>query len=168
MDIKSATQDLHTELENVPFNQRMFRGKQTPLERMNYVLGWQLIFAELDLQVPEFLRRSEYINLDLANLKVDGQAPQAAKEYANSIKRSENTSAHIYLNYMGFLYGGQIMRKHYPETSCLYTFDDLVYARQWIRDNHVFDEQQFYVDEVRTAFKAHIEISKQLDEMNVG
>ena len=168
MDIKSATQDLHTELENVSFNQRMFRGVQKAQERKNYILGWKIIFEELDLQVPEFLRRGAYIQMDIDNLEVPGAPAQAALEYANSIKRSNNTSAHIYLNYMGFLYGGQIMRKHYPETSSLYTFDDLPYCRQWIRDNHVFSEQQFFVNEVRAAFRAHIEISKQLDKMYVG
>jgi hypothetical protein len=66
---------------------------------------------------------------------------------------------------MGFLYGGQIMRKRYPDTSSLYDFEDLSYCRTYIRENHVFAEHDFYVKEVSSAFRWHIEISKQLDNM---
>jgi heme oxygenase len=166
MNIKEATQDLHTELESVPFNQRMFSGEQTASERKSYILGWQVIFQLLDKQVPEFLQRGVHIERDLLALKdVQGHAADAVYDYASSIRHSDNLSAHIYLNYMGFLYGGQIMRKRYPDTSSLYDFEDLSYCRTYIRENHVFAEHDFYVKEVSSAFRWHIEISKQLDNM---
>jgi hypothetical protein len=170
MDIKTATQDLHTQLESVPFNQRMFRGEQTPQERKSYILGWQVIFHALDKQVPEFLQRSEQIERDLLSLKdLDAHAADAVYDYASYIRHSNNPSAHIYLNYMGFLYGGQIMRKRYPDTSSLYDFEDLDYCRTYIRENHVFADHEFYVKEVSEAFRWHIEISEQLGHIyNVG
>ena len=168
--IKEATQDLHTDLENLQFNQKMFRGQQTEHERKAYILCWKDIFQCLDPLVPDFLRREDKIEQDLLSLSnIDSSHKECTKRYCEQIKNSKIPDAHIYLNYMGFLYGGQIMRKRYPSTANLYDFENLEYCRTYIRENHVWPKNGLYVEEVRSAFRAHINMSQQLGAMfNVG
>ena len=163
--IKEATQDLHTALEEVPFNIKMFKGEQTPSERQRYLQMWQEVFTSLDPLVPESLKRVGKIKEDLSHFEGELELPEIVDEYIEAIATTEYPSAHIYLNYMGFLYGGQIMKKLYPESSSLYEFNDIKSAREEVRAEHVpKDLNEDFVHEVRCAFQYHIDIAKELGE----
>lgn len=172
MSVRDETQDLHTELEQVPWNIHMFKGDQTETQRLSYLRVWQRIFAHLDPMVPPFLQRSQKILADMTKLEEHGVAyvnfaPDSyVTDYCDCMKQSPYPAAHVYLNYMGFLYGGQIMKKRYPDSSSLYEFDDVVYARNWVREYAIPAEDHktypAYITEVRDAFEYHIAISHQL------
>ena len=168
--IKELTQDLHTELESIPFNVKMFKGEQTTFERQQYVASWIPIFKVLDPHVSEPLRR--LAPLLKAQDALGHKAPPAlgSHGYAHYLtgwhqRNNRSLKGHIYLNYMGFLYGGQIMKKRYPESSQMYEFGDLVYWREYIRENYV-DMSEEFVYEVKQGFRMHINICNELGRVN--
>ena len=168
--IKELTQDLHTELESLPFNVKMFRGDQTPTERRMYISGWLPIFKRLDPHVPEPLRRTQSLlkaQKALGHIEPPALSAYGYRHYLDGWHARNNRSlnGHIYLNYMGFLFGGQIMKKRYPESSQMYEFDDVVYWREYIREHYV-DMSEEFVYEVRQGFRMHINISEELGTFN--
>lgn len=165
--VRNANKDLHDLLENQPFNQRMFRGEQTELERAAYLSVHLDIFTELDKHVPEDLHRVKYIQQDLDALGGYIDVPKSCLDYVGYLDSGSlfpvtfDVSAHIYLNYMGLLFGGQVMKKRYPNSSNIYTFVDVVTSREYIRSNVVKDTAKF-IAEVRNGFEWHIDISREL------
>ena len=117
--------------------------------------------------MPDFLVRGSKIAQDLDKMDIIGLdfPRQLVNEYVDTIN-DDNIDAHIYLNYMGFLYGGQIMKKRYPNSSSMYEFEDLVYARDWVRRQHIPEPlTDDYIDAVRSAFRYHIALSHELGAM---
>jgi len=166
-NIRNATKNLHDLLENEPFNQRMFRGEQPDYERAAYLSVHLDIFTELDKYVPEDLQRVKYIQQDLDALGGYIDVPQSCNHYVGYLDNgilfpvTFDISAHIYLNYMGLLFGGQVMKKRYPKSSNIYTFVDVVASREYIRSTVVRDNIRF-INEVRNGFEWHIDISREL------
>jgi disulfide oxidoreductase YuzD len=71
---------------------------------------------------------------------------------------------------MGFMYGGQIMKKKYPNSATTYEFTDIVNKRLYIRENICQDTQDF-IDEANEGYRWHIKISEELEKLfngNVG
>ena len=185
--IKEKTDDLHTALEDLPFNQKLFRGELTALERSAYLQTHYHIFSTLDKHVSSDLKRAHYILRDIAVLpkyvmpkyselseyirhltgyqlrdtEIISSAARDGNERQETLAPACDPNPHIYLNYMGLMFGGQIMRKRYPETSQLYEFNDLVALRAYIREE-VCSETQEFIDEVRLGFQFQINISTAL------
>ena len=180
LQIKDATRTLHDNLESLPFNVKMFKGDQTIQERATYLKNNLKIFNILDDHVPADFRRSTSIRNDYLWL-VDQQhkhAPplplsppvlDAYTTYLREVCDSFTLRPHIYLNYMGFMYGGQIMAKRYPNASSMYKFTDIEEKRQYIRtaicEDYNSPHYRSFVDEVKLGFKFHIAISRSLGEM---
>lgn len=161
--IREATNDLHTELEALPFNVKMFKGEQTDEERRAYLTSNKYIFTALDPHVPPELRRLKAIEKDLKVLGGPSNFVLGSSiDYSYYLQHHcENIGAHIYLNYMGFMYGGQIMKKRYPTSASMYEFDEIEAKREYIREQVCEDTEEF-VNEVRNGFHWHINISKEL------
>lgn len=167
--IKLQTQSLHDELEDLPFNRKMFLGEQTGPERAVYLSSMLEIFEVLDPHVPEDMRRSHLIDKDILKLAVLWSDPMPlALDYKEYLKGSNHLKGHIYLNYMGFLYGGQIMKKRYPHASSMYEFENIEESRSHIRQHFIEDPSSpsypSFVSEVETGFNYHIALSKELGE----
>jgi hypothetical protein len=173
--IKEATKTLHENLELLPFNQKMFRGEQTDSERTAYLLSNLEIFELLDPYVPEDFRRASLIENDIKTLdKPLEECPNTTHGYCTYLEAvCDDLRPHIYLNYMGFMFGGQIMKKRYPKASSMYEFDDIDDKRNYIRDKIVEDYNsphwRSFVFEVKHGFKWHIGIAQELGQKyNVG
>jgi len=168
--IKIATKTLHDELEALPFNKKMFAGDQTKAERAVYLCSNLEIFEALDPHVPEDMRRADLIEKDLGVLgEPFADAPATTFAYRTYLENvCTDLRPHIYLNYMGFMYGGQIMKKRYPQSASLYEFDDIEGKREYIRQRvcETYDSPHFrpFVSEVETGFRWHIGISKEMGE----
>lgn len=163
--IRLATKELHEDLELHAFNQKMFRGEQTTEERRIYLSSQYSIFEFLDPHVHPDMRRCDYIKKDLAVLGgLERKLPFGTNVYTSYLEiLCENIPAHIYLNYMGLMFGGQIMKKRYPKTSSIYEFNNLTELKNSIRKDICQDTDDFIL-EVKTGFKFHIGIAKELGE----
>jgi hypothetical protein len=174
-NLRDATKTLHDRLESLPFNKRMFEGNQTNAERATYLCSNLEIFEVLDPHVPVNMRRSTLIEEDIGKLnEAFADAPQTTFAYRTYLEKvCDDLRPHIYLNYMGFMFGGQIMKKRYPQAASMYEFDDIEAQREYIRqricESYNSPEWNTFVSEVKVGFKWHIGISQQLGEyFNVG
>jgi heme oxygenase len=128
--LKEAIAERHSIAEKMPFNQKMFKGELSPLEYANYLKSQWVIFSTLeshfDLPHPGF-ERSLAIQADLDELGLDTQNIQAAETYACFLKRlsQEDANAHIYLNYLALLFGGQLMKTKVPGSGKMYAFENV-------------------------------------------
>jgi heme oxygenase len=128
MTLKEATAELHSKAEKMDFNQRMFAGKLSNDEYLNYLIQQSYIFQEIEnrnLPHPS-LQRLSSINEDINELggyKFNISKPTTDYVvYLGDLNQSE-LNAHIYLNYLALVYGGQMMKSKVPGSGKMYEFD---------------------------------------------
>ncbi len=128
MNLREATAELHSKAEKMDFNQRMFAGKLSNDEYLNYLIQQSYIFQEIEnrnLPHPN-LQRLSSINDDINEL--GGYKFKISKStsdyviYLGDLNQSE-LNAHIYLNYLALVYGGQMMKSKVPGSGKMYQFE---------------------------------------------
>jgi heme oxygenase len=164
--LKEATAEKHRLAEQMPFNQRMFRGQLSEAEYLCYLVQQHAIFQTLETKpLPHSdLNRSAAVWADIQELCEKGHTlPQvltstnAYCKYLSEIDE-EKRLAHIYLNYLAILFGGQMMKKMVPSSGKMYEFDDPREAMQAVRAV----QQDSWADEVNLGFDYAI---NQFDEL---
>jgi heme oxygenase len=128
MTLKEATAELHSKAEKMDFNQRMFAGKLSNDEYLNYLIQQSYIFQEIENRnLPHSnLQRLSSINEDINEL--GGYKFKISKPttdyvvYLGDLNQSE-LNAHIYLNYLALVYGGQMMKSKVPGSGKMYEFE---------------------------------------------
>ena len=128
MNLKEATAELHSKAEKMDFNQRMFAGKLSNDEYLNYLIQQSYIFQEIENRnLPHSnLQRLSSINEDINEL--GGYKFKISKPttdyvvYLGDLNQSE-LNAHIYLNYLALVYGGQMMKSKVPGSGKMYEFE---------------------------------------------
>jgi len=164
--IRNGTKELHEEVERLPFNQKMIRGEQSRAERADYLMSFYEIFKVLDKHVPKELQRCAHICYDLDRLKLKtSEVPMYTHGYCTYLEAlCEDLKPHIYANYLGLMYGGQIMKKRYPEFPTeIYVFDDIESSKEYIREQ-IIEETDEFILEANHAFRWHIAIALELSE----
>lgn len=137
--LKEAIQELHTKAEQMPFNQRMFRGELSHTEYALYLCQLLNIFSALEkhpLPHPS-LARTAAIEQDLYSLTPDYtphiiESTQHYRVYLLG-QTQEALLPHVYLHYLAIMFGGNIMKSRVPGTSNVYTFNDQPDALHSIR-----------------------------------
>ena len=128
MNLKEATAVLHSKAEKMMFNQRMFRGELSQFEYLNYLIQQSYIFQEIEnrnLPHPN-LKRLSSINEDINEL--GGYTFKISKPttdyvvYLGDLNQS-SLNAHIYLNYLAIMFGGQMMKSKVPGSGKMYEFE---------------------------------------------
>jgi heme oxygenase len=164
MTLKEATAELHSKAEKMEFNQRMFRGDLSQDEYLNYLIQQSYIFQEIENRdLPHLnLNRLSSINEDINEL--GGYKFKISKPttdyvvYLGDLNQS-NLNAHIYLNYLALVYGGQMMKSKVPGSGKMYEFDgDMMELIGSIRAI----QKDEWADEVNKGFQYIINI---LDEL---
>jgi heme oxygenase len=165
MNLKEATAELHSKAEKMEFNQRMFRGELSKLEYGNYLTQQLAIYSEIESRevLPhKNLKRSEVIRQDINELGVYtfkiNKATNDYVVYLGDLNQS-SLNAHIYLNYLALVYGGQIMKSKVPGSGKMYEFEgemmELIGSVRAIQKDE-------WADEVNKGFQYIINI---LDEL---
>jgi heme oxygenase len=128
MTLKEATAELHSKAEKMDFNQRMFAGKLSNDEYLNYLIQQSYIFQEIENRnLPHSnLQRLSSINEDINELggykfKINKPTTDYVV-YLGDLNQSE-LNAHIYLNYLALVYGGQMMKSKVPGSGKMYEFE---------------------------------------------
>ena len=164
MTLKEATAELHSKAEKMEFNQRMFRGELSNDEYLNYLIQQSYIFQEIEgreLPHPN-LHRLDAIHNDISEL--GGYTFKISKPttdyvlYLGDLNQTQ-LNAHIYLNYLALVYGGQIMKSKVPGSGKMYEFEgDMMELIGSIRAI----QKDEWADEVNKGFQYIINI---LDEL---
>ena len=167
MELKQAIEVKHKQAEQMPFNQKMFKGELTPKEYLQYLNEQYCIFRAIEnhtLPHPS-LSRTESVLKDMTELRgeVEGELipilESTAKyvEYLNGLSE-EDILPHIYLNYLALMFGGQIMKTKVPGSGRVYEFDNMMAAAGTIRTI----QKDEWADEVNVGFDHMIEIFDEL------
>ena len=165
--LKEATHDKHKEAERMPFNVAMFKGELTDEQYAAYLLSQLEIFSTIEenFEMPhEGLRRKYAVMQDLKSLGIYQMefSDNATLAYASYLKglEQEKVNAHIYLNYLAIMFGGQMMKKQTPGAGNMYEFEDMNESAACIRAI----QKDEWADEVNKGFDFMIEIFKELEK----
>ena len=165
--LKEATHDKHKEAERMPFNGLMFSGKLTNEQYAQYLTSQLAIFSiiEDNFQMPhEGLKRKYAVSKDITSLNIGRtiKTDEATLRYVNYLKDldQESVNAHIYLNYLAIMFGGQMMKKVTPGEGNMYEFEDMNESAATIRAI----QKDEWADEVNKGFDFMIEIFKELEK----
>jgi heme oxygenase len=165
--LKEATHDKHKEAERMLFNVKMFKGELTKEQYGKYLLSQLEIFSAIEenFEMPhEGLRRKEAVMKDLKSLGIYQLeiVDNGTLEYVSYLRglTQEEVNAHIYLNYLAIMFGGQMMKKMTPGEGNMYEFDDMNESAAHIRAI----QKDEWADEVNKGFDFMIEIFKELEK----
>lgn len=168
MGLKEATAEKHKMAERMPFNGRMFKGELTNDEYIKYLKSQLAIFSVLEknfeLPSPK-LNRAEAVQMDLVALganQLELYTDPATENYVEYLRglSHDDAMAHVYLNYLAIMFGGQMMKANTPGPGHMYDFDDMMGAAGSVRAI----QKDEWADEVNEGFDFMIEIFKELDK----
>jgi len=168
--LKEATAPKHRKAEQMDFNQRMFRGELSKAEYLMYLEQQLAIFEELErnpLPHPA-LNRQNAVNADIAEIKAEGFSGMgllnSTQNYISYLHELDDESrlAHVYLNYLAIMFGGQMMKKVVPSSGKMYEFSDTPAAMQSIRQV----QKDSWADEVNRGFDFANEQFRELEEQS--
>lgn len=167
LSLKEATHNKHKEAERMPFNVAMFKGQLTNEQYAQYLTSQLGIFSiiEDNFKLPhEGLRRKYKVIEDIKSLNIGRtiSTDKASLDYINYLKDLDQKAinAHIYLNYLAIMFGGQMMKKVTPGDGNMYEFDDMNESAATIREI----QKDEWADEVNKGFDFMIEIFKELEK----
>lgn len=164
-----SVKEIHDEVENLPFSVALAEGNLTHHQKTAYLNNLWFIFQTLehdiyrDLPHPD-LHRCETIEQTLEEMgeELNGKwMTKGVEDYMFYILGAEDYkekwSAHVYLNYMALMMGGQIVSKHNPEMVSLWDFNNRTECVNAIR------ELEWDWDQVYKGFTYH---QRMLEELN--
>ena len=166
--LKEATHNKHKEVERMQFNVKMFKGELTNEQYAQYLTSQLAIFSiiEDNFQMPhDGLKRKYAVSKDITSLNIGRtiKTDEATLRYVNYLKDldQESVNAHIYLNYLAIMFGGQMMKKVTPGDGNMYEFEDMNESAAHIRAI----QKDEWADEVNRGFDFMIEIMRELENV---
>ena len=167
MTLKEATHDKHKEAERMLFNVKMFKGELTNEQYAKYLLSQLEIFSAIEenFQMPhEGLKRKYAViedlkSLDFHQLEIVDNASLNYGAYLRGLTQ-EQINAHIYLNYLAIMFGGQMMKANTPGAGNMYEFENMMECAGAVRAI----QKDEWADEVNKGFDFMIEIFKELEK----
>jgi hypothetical protein len=142
----------------------------SPLEYGNYLTQQLVIFSEIECRevLPnENLKRSEVIKQDIDELELSELNPlKSTRQYALHLMNisDDELKAHIYLNYLAIMFGGQMMKSKVPGSGKMYEFEgDMMELISSIRSI----QKDEWATEVNKGFQYIINILDEL-QTNTG
>ena len=166
--LKEATHDKHKEAERMLFNVKMFKGELTNEQYAQYLVSQLAIFSiiEDNFQMPhDGLKRKYAVSKDITSLNISRtiKTDDATLRYVNYLKDldQESVNAHIYLNYLAIMFGGQMMKRMTPGDGNMYEFEDMNESAATIRAI----QKDEWADEVNRGFDFMIDIFKELESV---
>jgi heme oxygenase len=188
----------HQEVESTPFASKLARGELIDKEYVGYLIALKAIYSQLEKELTandqmkalknfvtdEFkvLYRTEAIEKDLEAFGAKEELPVAGvQEYVDHIKEISHAKphlliAHIYIRYMGDLFGGQMIKKTleplWPDKVAFYNYPApldkrpmmFVKAFKQMLDSALESEREMeeVIGEALWAYKQHTAIFSNL------
>jgi heme oxygenase len=131
MTLKEATADLHSKAEKTQFSQLIFSGTIPEQEYAYYLFNMYHIHNTLEskYELPHpSLNRCKSIEKDLGGLiKLKMDLTESTKKYIDYINTlsEDQWKAHIYVNYLAIVYGGQMIKSKVPGLGAYYVIENM-------------------------------------------
>jgi heme oxygenase len=173
MNLREATAELHSKAEKMEFNQKMFRGELSKKEYLHYLIQQSVVFQCIEEhnlpQIDPALKRLKNVFEDIQELQKDvtDTLPEleSTKKYGIYLEslKGDEVLAHVYLNYLALVFGGQIMKSKVPGSGKMYQFENVQEVIKNVRGFQTDD----MTEEVNKGFKFIIDILDELQK-NAG
>lgn len=168
--LKEMTKRAHTEAEKSAFMKKLLKGQITRNEYAQFLYNNLFAYSALEELLPEFfegndLARSRKIVSDLFELKESGLSlTPTTVEYVRYLSKldPEQLKAHIYVRYMGDLFGGQFIKNVIPTPGNMLKFNDVDSLKQLIRSS----VNESHAEEATKCFDFIRKINDELLEMS--
>lgn len=167
MDLREATSAKHRKAEETALSRLMISGTMRPATYAAFMENMLSIYEELErdgmITKPEVLRAGR-TRQDIAALGHEQYGQALSTVYYVRYLRElgpERRWAHIYVHYLGNMYGGQMIGRRLPGQHTHLEFDDLKGCIAYVRSN--LDGVPH--DEANTAFDWTIKIYDELHNL---
>ena len=155
MDLREAVRENHQAAEKTRWSQLMISGDLTSEQYAAMLYNMLPIYTELErtglITKPEVLR-VQLLHDDLASVEIGSQRSLTLSviNYTHYLETLSDRDrwAHIYVHYLGNMYGGQMIGKQLPGQHTHLLFDDLKGCIAYVRENL----QDVSTDEANQAF----------------
>ena len=164
MDLREAVQDNHQAAEKTRWSQMMIGGDMRIEQYAAMLYNLHPIYTELErtgqIVKPQVMRAS-LVQADLDALGGTTHGLTLSTVYYTRYLESLDERArwaHIYVHYLGNMYGGQMIGRRLPGPHAHLLFDDLKGCIAYVRDNLA----DVSADEANTAFVWTIKVYDEL------
>lgn len=174
MSLKELTWEKHKSAERQEFVKVLMSGNINPRFYANFLSNQKTMYQLLEITADKHnlfegmtdLKRTNYIDNDIVELgfhRGDTVFVPVINEYLDHVLRlsqkdSQKLMAHIYVRYMGDLYGGQMIAKKIPGSGTFYKFKNPEELKNTLRSRLTND----LADEANLCFDFAIELYRQL------
>jgi heme oxygenase len=172
-----VTRQKHTEVENLPFIQKLLKCQLTKDEYVFYLYELKYIYGTLESlskviglldNLPD-IERTQKIRDDLEELQpgYSREMLESTKEYLNYLnqlfidpEKRDLLFAHVYVRHMGDLYGGKLIARTVPGEGRAYQFTDRpALIKEFSKKLHIG-----LADEANDSFDWFIKIFSEMGE----
>ena len=168
-ELRSLCQEQHTLAEHTIVAQGLIDGSINPVTYKNLCYQLYLIADVIETKVsfaehPDLYRKNQFIH-DIAESPTGKlQTCSSTEEYVAYIKNLDSTQlkGHIYANYLGWLYGGQLIAKKLNRPINHLKFENVKSTVDYVRQHILNDLSSEDGAEAVTAFKNIIAIYEEL------
>ena len=162
---------MHDEVEKMPFSLSLFKGELTDTQSIAYMTNHWFIFQAMERTIFRSLPHPSLPRCDKIQDCVEAMGAQitgdvmctATSKYINYIIGCEDDkkkwSSHVYLNYMAWLMGGQLLSEANPDMEWMFHFSDTTAAIASIR------KLEIDWDQVHQGFVYHRDMLKELQSV---
>lgn len=170
--LKELTKEIHERAERTSFAQRLLNDI-SPFDYYVYLANQYEIYKALeeafDFTGIENLKRADKIANDLLELETKYsiflktyKICNVINEYKEHIKTlsQDQLLAHVYVRYLGDMYGGQIIKRAVPGSGTMYDFDDKQNLKFALRERL----HDGLADEATMCFEFAIQMFTELEQ----
>lgn len=164
--LKEYTQELHDKIEQTPFSKKFLAGELSEDQWNMLLVQKSAIYDAIESRrdLPSIAKCAHRLRMDCLGL--DYALMPTTQRYVEHIQKllpPQLVDAHVYVHYLGDMYGGQMLKKLAPNTerTTHLEFEDRVATIKAVREiiDHRANE---LADEAIAGFKFMMEIQNEI------
>jgi heme oxygenase len=165
-NIRESIKEIHEQAEKTLFAQSLVNGTVSKYQWDTYLFNWMVIHKEIEerhIIKKDELLRTDRLFYDLIDYRGATPMMKSTIKYLEHLKSLEIDKlwSHVYVHYLGHLYGGQHIRKKIMWSARCLQFDDHEGCIKYIRDNVKNADH----DEAILAFEWVIKIYEEISKL---
>lgn len=140
--LREVTREAHDEAENTPWGKLLVSGNMSKKQYVHYLYNLLEIHQAIEsrgvITKPEVLRVPHIINdIEATDKETSPITLDSTWKYIDHLRQLPNEKlwAHIYCHYLGYMYGGQMIKKAISYPTTMLDFDDRTACIAYIREN---------------------------------
>lgn len=161
--LKEYTRAKHDEIEAAPLSKAIMDSTITREQWDMLVAQKAVIYAAIESRIllPDYVLLAENVYKDASENKNTLSSTQKYVEHVSRLKNSL-VAAHVYVHYMGEMFGGQVLKKRIPHDNTTHMdIEKKSEAVAWIREL-IHDRHDELKEEANTAFDLMMDIHNEI------